>query len=88
MLTSCNTALNLLILAYLTARISKHIIRSLRHSLEKGIHNYLKDSNWKYAIDRWQFNLQCCGVNEYRDWHKTAWIDKYHINQESEIIKE
>lgn len=88
LLSSCNTAVNIVILTYLSAKIAKHIVRSLKHSLEKGVHNYLKDADWKYAIDRWQFMLQCCGVTEYKDWHRSAWIDHYHVNIENDLIKE
>lgn len=85
---SSNTIINLLILASMYVQISKHIMRSLRHSLEKGMRKYLSDNVWKVTFDRIQYNFECCGIDNYNDWHKTAWLTTYHINENSELVKE
>lgn len=78
----------MLILAILAIKISKHITRSLKHSMEKGMHNYLKDPYWKNAIDKLQVMMKCCGVAGYDDWYEFTWIDEYHVDINSEVVKE
>lgn len=67
---------------------SRHIIRSLRHSLEKGMHKYLLDDVWKITFDKIQYNFQCCGIDSYGDWHKIGWLTSYHVNENSDLVKE
>ncbi|KAI4461452.1 tetraspanin ec2 domain superfamily [Holotrichia oblita] len=57
----------------------------MRHSLEKGIQNYLVSAKWKRTIDIWQYKLQCCGVDDYNDWYQLSWMDKYHIDINNRI---
>lgn len=87
-LICCNTILNIFILACMVVKVSKHIVRSLRHSIEKGMKNYLKSEKWKFYIDSWQYNMQCCGVNGYEDWFEISWLDKYHVNTDSEVVRQ
>ncbi|XP_017772768.1 PREDICTED: LOW QUALITY PROTEIN: uncharacterized protein LOC108559904 [Nicrophorus vespilloides] len=82
-----NTLLNVLILSTMSVKISKHIVRSIRHSMEKGMRNYLKDPLWKHTIDRWQFHLQCCGVNNFKDWYEISWLDKYQLDVTSDDVQ-
>lgn len=84
-LVGCNTILNVIILAAVSVRIYKHIGRSMRHSLEKGIQNYLTAARWKKTIDIWQYKLQCCGIDDYKDWYEFTWMDKYHVNVANRI---
>ncbi|XP_071050358.1 peripherin-2 [Onthophagus taurus] len=79
-LIGCNTILNIIILSIVGVKISKHIAKSMRHSLEKGMQSYLTSPMWKRTIDNWQFHMQCCGVNDYKDWYELTWLDKYHID--------
>lgn len=68
-------------------RISKHIVRSMRHSLEKGMHHYLSNEVWKHTIDSMQYNMQCCGIDSYKDWHTSSWLNKYNINPNADLVK-
>lgn len=83
-----NTLLNVFILTTMAVGTSKHMVRSLKHSIEKGMKSYLHNSDWKFNIDFWQFSMQCCGVESYDDWFEVVWLNKYQINIESEEIKE
>lgn len=83
-----NTLLNVLILATLAVSTSKHMVRSLKHSIEKGMRSYLHNEDWKFDIDFWQFNMQCCGVNGYDDWFDVVWLNRYQINTESDEVKQ
>lgn len=84
---STNTVINLIIISKMFAKISKHIVRSMRHSLEKGMYKYLSDDAWKRTIDRMQYQMQCCGIDSYKDWYTTAWLTKFHVNENHETIK-
>lgn len=68
-------------------KISKHIVRSMRHSLEKGMRKYLSDEVWKRTIDGMQYRMQCCGIDNYKDWYTTSWLNKYNVNPDHDTIK-
>lgn len=68
-------------------KISKHIVRSMRHSLEKGLRKYLIDGEWKITIDGMQYQMQCCGIDNYNDWYTSSWLNKYNVNPDHETIK-
>ncbi|KAH0811421.1 hypothetical protein GEV33_011373 [Tenebrio molitor] len=78
----------LIILARLTKKVYKHVIRAMGHSFYIGMSKYLKDEVWKVSIDRIQYDLQCCGAHTYKEWHEVAWLDKYHVNVKSESVKQ
>lgn len=63
-------------------------MRSLRHSLEKGMRRYLIDDEWKTTFDRIQYNFECCGIDGTNDWHKTAWLTTYQVNENADLVKE
>ena len=60
----------------------------MKHSLEKGMQCYLTSPTWKSTMDFLQFTYQCCGVNDYKDWHQLTWLDRFHIDVTSEMVKE
>lgn len=68
-------------------KISKHIVRSMRHSLEKGMHKYLIDDVWKSTIDKMQYQMKCCGIDNYKDWYTSSWLNKYNVNPDHEMIE-
>lgn len=68
-------------------KISKHIVRSMRHSLEKGMYKYLSDATWKCNIDNMQYHMKCCGIDSYKDWYNSWWLNKYNVNPEHELVR-
>lgn len=80
--------LYLILLAGLTRKVYRHIIRSMKHSLNIGMGHYLQNDMWKLTIDRLQFDLQCCGIEIFTEWHEIPWLDKYHVNANSDIVKQ
>lgn len=80
--------LYLLILCNLYPKVGKHIVRSMKHSLEKGMRHYLLEHEWKETIDKMQYNLKCCGIDSYTDWYKISWLTSYHINTDAELVKQ
>ncbi|RZB40474.1 photoreceptor outer segment membrane glycoprotein 2 [Asbolus verrucosus] len=58
------------------------------HSIHIGMTKYLRDNLWKITIDKIQFDLQCCGIHSYKEWHDVAWMNKYEINEKSETVKQ
>lgn len=82
-----NILLNLMILCSILRKVSKYIIRSMKHSLQHGMRNYLKDTVWKETIDKLQYQLECCGISGYQDWYDLEWLTKYHYNANSDVIK-
>lgn len=78
----------LAILAKLVTKVYKHVIRAMVHSFHIGMNKYLKDEVWKISIDEIQYNMQCCGAHSYKEWHETPWLDKYHVNMHSAVIKQ
>lgn len=59
----------------------------MRHSLEKGMRKYLKDEVWKRTVDDMQYRMQCCGIDSYKDWYITSWLNKYNVNPDHDTIK-
>ncbi|XP_044754210.1 peripherin-2 [Coccinella septempunctata] len=82
-----NILLNFVIICSILRKVSKHIVRSMKHSLQHGMRNYLKEPSWKETIDRLQYQLECCGISGYQDWYDLEWLTKYHYNVNSDVIK-
>ncbi|EFA09824.2 hypothetical protein TcasGA2_TC011971 [Tribolium castaneum] len=78
----------LCILAKLTAKVYKHIIRAMGHSFYIGMSKYLKQEEWKVTIDRIQYDMQCCGAQGYREWHQIPWLGRYQVNVKSDSVKQ
>lgn len=81
-----STVVNVMVIATMTAPVSNNLLRSMHYSVERGIRHYLKESLWKEAIDKLQFNYQCCGVNSFTDWHQISWMNIYHFKNMSRAI--
>lgn len=82
-LAACNTVFNGLVLATLAIRTSKHIVRSIRHSLKRGMEKYLTDLTWKFTIDNLQQYSECCGIEGSQDWITNAWILSEYLSIET-----
>lgn len=65
---------NMFIIGTMTSSVSNHITRSMHHSLERGMVLYLQDLSWKKSIDELQYKMECCGVHDYKDWHRISWL--------------
>uniref|UniRef100_A0A1Y1MW09 Tetraspanin n=1 Tax=Photinus pyralis TaxID=7054 RepID=A0A1Y1MW09_PHOPY len=87
-LVGCNVLVNVLIVASMGRRISRHIIHVVTRALEYGMMQYLKDSFWKRTIDELQVKMQCCGVYDYKDWYQLSWIEEQQIHLEHQLVKE
>ncbi|KAL3269978.1 hypothetical protein HHI36_009033 [Cryptolaemus montrouzieri] len=82
-----NILLNFVIICSILRKVSKHIVRSMKHSLQHGMRNYLKEISWKETIDRLQYQLECCGITGYQDWYDLEWLTKYQYDVRSDAIK-
>ncbi|KAK9876900.1 hypothetical protein WA026_015936 [Henosepilachna vigintioctopunctata] len=82
-----NILLNFIIICSILRKESKHIVRSMKHSLQHGMRNYLKEVSWKETIDRLQYQLECCGISGYQDWYELEWLTKYHYDVDSDAVK-
>lgn len=81
-----NIIINFIIISVSLKKISKHIIKSMKHSLHYGIQNYLCDASWKKTIDKLQYELECCGIDSYEDWYEIEWLNKYQYDKTSDVI--
>lgn len=86
-LAGCNIIANIFVVAVLARYVSSHIVKSMKHSLEKGIRFYLRDADWKIMIDQLQVDFQCCGIASYKDWHNITWLSSRHLDIKSEVVK-
>lgn len=68
--------------------VSNHIVRSMHHSMIRGMKRYLKDFTWKRIIDNLQYKLHCCGSKSYTDWHQISWVSTYQIiNSSTDVLQ-
>ncbi|CAD7079415.1 unnamed protein product [Hermetia illucens] len=44
-------------------------------SLRRGIEVYYSNPEWRIIWDDMQYHQQCCGVESYKDWQTTSWIE-------------
>ncbi|XP_060530101.1 photoreceptor outer segment membrane glycoprotein 2 [Cylas formicarius] len=83
-----NTVIALIVIAHMSRKTNRHIIKALKNSLHMGMKNYLSESIWKETIDKVQYYLECCGCDSYEDWHKIEWMDKSIVNEKSGLIRD
>ncbi|KAF5292009.1 hypothetical protein FQA39_LY14126 [Lamprigera yunnana] len=84
----CNILIDIFVLATNIKVVSKYINKALTRSLEEGIERYLKDSYWKKTIDHMQVNLECCGVTNFRNWHRVSWLDENQLSMGHRLVKQ
>ncbi|XP_018578044.1 peripherin-2-like [Anoplophora glabripennis] len=82
-----NTVVILIVISHFARKSSKQIIKSMRNSIGTGIIHYLTDQSWKEIIDKLQYSNECCGIDSYENWHETTWLTKYHVDVDSESVK-
>uniref|UniRef100_A0AAR5PPU1 Tetraspanin n=2 Tax=Dendroctonus ponderosae TaxID=77166 RepID=A0AAR5PPU1_DENPD len=83
-----NAVITLLIIANMSRKANKHIIKSMKNSIQGGMKTYLSDFESKETIDRIQYELECCGFESYKDWYEVEWIDGTIINAKSPLVEE
>uniref|UniRef100_A0A670Y8S9 Tetraspanin n=1 Tax=Pseudonaja textilis TaxID=8673 RepID=A0A670Y8S9_PSETE len=64
--------------AGLTAGLSslfyrENIAEGFQNGLQEAINSYTKDEEKAEALDFIQRNLNCCGIESYRDWFSSPW---------------
>lgn len=52
---------------------------TVKSSLYTGIDYYHQDTTWRQLWDTLQFEQQCCGVIDYKDWEAMTWKE-YQLN--------
>lgn len=65
---------------YMINGSSKFLKKTVESTLLNGIEVYYTDPEWRLIWDGFQYNEQCCGVVDYRDWQSLAWM----INQDDD----
>ncbi|KAJ8946890.1 hypothetical protein NQ318_008246 [Aromia moschata] len=50
--------------------------------------HYLRDQTWKETIDKLQYDNECCGISSYENWHEIEWLNKYHVDVDSDTVKQ
>ncbi|KAH8271037.1 hypothetical protein KR018_001645 [Drosophila ironensis] len=55
-------------------------------SLLRGIDYYYACPEWKILWDGLQWNRECCGVNDYRDWMNAEWMPRQADNCSLSIL--
>ncbi|KAJ8917851.1 hypothetical protein NQ315_010764 [Exocentrus adspersus] len=83
-----NTVVILIVISHFARKSGKQIVKSMRNSIATGMTHYLTDPSWKEIIDKLQYSNQCCGIDSYQNWHDTTWLTKYHVDVDSETIKD
>lgn len=71
----------------MSKKINRHILKSLRNSLENGMQHYLTQSKWKFIIDKTQLTQQCCGIHNYQDWYSISWLNKYQVDAKASLVQ-
>lgn len=66
---------------WLIGRSIDFLKKSVEMSMYKGMEVYYSDVQWRILWDDRQYNGQCCGVADYRDWQLLAWFDIVEENQ-------
>ncbi|XP_050310113.1 photoreceptor outer segment membrane glycoprotein 2 [Anthonomus grandis grandis] len=83
-----NTVITLIIIAHLSKKANRHIVKSMKNSIQAGMKNYLTDTEAKELIDKIQYEMQCCGYDTYKDWYDVEWLNDKVINVSSSRIEE
>lgn len=53
-----------------------------------GMIQYLTNPTWKLTLDEMQMRMQCCGIESFKDWYKTAWMHHDVLDENSPVILE
>ncbi|CAG9763271.1 unnamed protein product [Ceutorhynchus assimilis] len=83
-----NMIVTLLIITSMSRKANKHIIKSMKNSLQGGMESYLSDSESKETIDKIQYNLECCGYESYKDWYRIEWMNDKIIENKARQVEE
>ncbi|XP_030763899.1 photoreceptor outer segment membrane glycoprotein 2 isoform X2 [Sitophilus oryzae] len=83
-----NTVIMLIIIANMSRKVNKHIVKSMKNSIQSGMKSYLTDLDSKETIDTIQYRLECCGDESYKDWQSIEWMDDTMINTKSKEVEE
>lgn len=60
----------------------KFLKQTIETALFTGIDVYYTDPEWRLIWDGFQYNEQCCGVHDFKDWQSLSWL----INQDGNTI--
>lgn len=68
----------------------KFLKKTVEATLFRGIEVYYSDPEWRLIWDGFQYNEQCCGVIDFRDWQSLSWmindidsgkVQRFHANK-------
>lgn len=75
------------VIMWICSRAGINLIKSVEISLFKGIELYYSDPAWRLIWDEFQYEEQCCGVTDYRDWQSLAWIEYKSSNRNEDMYE-
>lgn len=81
-------SLNGLIGGYMINGSRKFLKKTVEMTLFRGIDAYYSDPEWRLIWDAFQYNEQCCGVIDFKDWQSLSWMineDESTKDQRSKI---
>lgn len=59
---------------YMISESRKFLKKTVETTLFSGIEVYYTDPEWRLIWDGFQYNEQCCGVVDFRDWQSLSWM--------------
>ncbi|KAJ6646939.1 hypothetical protein Bhyg_02155, partial [Pseudolycoriella hygida] len=62
----------------------KFLKQSIEATLFRGIEDYYIDPQWRLIWDGFQYNEQCCGVANFKDWQSLSWRTNLDENRSNE----